>query len=111
MPCVPGPPSDPESPYQAAVVRPVAPGGGGGGSGGRANLSPTCRSSYNSWDLRLIDDALHGRQYTCVALPSRCSYNTARVSFPKIGVPSKHQRSPRKFWLAAACCGMLQAVG
>ena len=23
-------------------------------------------------------------------------------------VVTKHQRSPRKFWLAAACCGMLQ---
>ena len=23
----------------------------------------------------------------------------------------KHQRSPRKLWAAAACCGMLQAIG
>ena len=56
---------------------------GGGGSGGRANLSPTCRSSCDSWYLRLIDNVPHGRQYTCVALPSRCSYNATRVSFPR----------------------------
>ena len=24
------------------------------------------------------------------------------------GAVSKHQRSPRQFWLAAACCGMLR---
>ena len=23
-------------------------------------------------------------------------------------VTARHQRSPRKFWLAAACCGMLR---
>ena len=87
MPCFPGSLGDPETPFLAAVARPVVP-GGGGGSGGRANLSPTCQSSSSSWHLQLIEDALHGRQYTCVVLSSKRSYNATRVSFPKIGVPS-----------------------